>query len=269
MGRLYQLLSTQAQFFASSWDNKPSGKLPLIFGYSYGIGPFVPHIQTVPLPSVPTVHYLHLRHNWLKENGRRMQLTWKFLQQNDQLLNLLYRNLATVQFNRYNLEVYLSLTELCRQNLKMLVGLQEISNDLETAQSQAGKLHYTEAVHALDRALDMAVTIRDQRNEALRDVTKIWYESIFPRVREANGRHVARNPQDFVSVSTSEDARRRQVGLLYLIDREFLLPLGQWVNRVQAVRNQYAAAHNLPVRQGKFDWQDTTTIHSEGINRNL
>ena len=41
MGRLYQLMSTQAQFWGSSWDREPSGKLPLIFGYSYGIGPFI------------------------------------------------------------------------------------------------------------------------------------------------------------------------------------------------------------------------------------
>ena len=48
-------MSTQSQFWASSWDSEPSGKLPLIFGYSYGIGPFVPHIPTLPLPPVPKV----------------------------------------------------------------------------------------------------------------------------------------------------------------------------------------------------------------------
>src|SRR2546428_8135793 len=40
--------------------------------------------------------------------------------------------------------------------------------------------------------------IRDDRNHALRDVTTTWYKTWFPRVREANGRHVARAPQDFV-----------------------------------------------------------------------
>jgi len=269
MGRLYQLLSTQAQFFASSWDSKPSGELPLIFGYSYGIGPFVPHIQTLPLPSVPSPDYLHLRHNWLQENAQRMQLVWKFLGENDELMNLLYKKLQSVQFNRYNLEVYLSLAEVCRQNLKMLQGLEGISNDLETAQEDAGKLHYKDAVSALDHALDTAGAIRDQRNQMLHNVTSTWYKSIFPRVREANGRHVARDPQDFVSVSTSEDARRRQVGLLYLIDREFMLPFGRWVNRLQDVRNKYAAAHNLPAREGKFDWQDTSTLYGQGVNREL
>ena len=128
MGRLYRLMSTQAQFWASSWDSEPSGELPLVFGYSYGIGPFTPHIQTLPLPSVPTADYLRLNHNWLQENARRVELAWKFLGENDELLNLLYRNLPSVEFNRHNLEVYLSIAQLCRQNLLMLKGLEEINN---------------------------------------------------------------------------------------------------------------------------------------------
>lgn len=269
IGRLYQLLSRQAQFFASSWDSEPSAELPLIFGYSYGIGPFVPHIQTLPLPSIPTADYLELRHEWRDENARRLQLAWKFLGENDDLMNLLYSNLSSVQFNRYNLEVYLSLAEVCRQNLKMLEGLEQISDDLETARKQAAGLHYADAVSALDHALDTAGRIRDERNQMLHDVTETWYKTIFPRVREANGRRVARDPQEFVSVATSEDARRRQVGLLYLIDREFLLPFGQWVNQVQDVRNRYASAHQLPARGGNFDWQETSTLHSQGVNREL
>lgn len=269
MGRLYQLMSTQAQFFATSWDSEPSGSLPLIFGYSYGIGPFVPHVETLPLPPVPTVDYLRLHGNWDQENSRRVELAAKFLTGNDELTNLLYTNISAVQFNPYNLEVYLSIAKLCRQNLLMIQGLDQINHDLETAQEEAAKLHYSEALEALDDAIDLAGKIRDQRNQALHDVTATWYKTWFPRVREANGRHVARDPQQFVDTATSEDARRRQDGLLYLIDREFLLPFGDWVNHVQDVRNQYAAAHKLPAREGKFDWQDATTLRSQASKRGL
>jgi hexosaminidase len=269
MGRLYHLLSAQAQFFASSWDSKPSDELPLIFGYSYGTGPFVPHIETIPLPSVPSEDYLHLRQDWRKENARRLELTWKFFGENDELMNLLYSKLSSVQFNRYNLEVYLSLAEICRQNLKFLQGLESVSDDLEAAQDEAGKLHYAEAVSSLDHALDTVSLIRDYRNQVLHDTTETWYKSIFPRVREANGRHVASEPQDFVSVATSEKARREQSGLVYMIDREFSLPLGDWFKQVQEARNRYAAAHKLPGREDKFDWMDTATLHSQGVNREL
>jgi len=269
MGRLYQLMSTQAQFWAGSWDREPSGTLPLLFGEWYGIGPFTPQIQTLPLPPVPTADYLRLGRNWLQENARRIELAWKFLGENDELLNLLYRNLPSVEFNRHNLEVYLSIAKLCRQNLLMFKGLEGIAKNLETAQEHAAELHYAAAVAALDQVLAAAQGIRDERNQALHDVTTTWYQTWFPRVREANGRHAAREPQIFVDTATSERARRRQEGMVYLIEREFALPFGEWVNQVWEVRNRYAADHKLPVREGKFDWQDTTTLHGQAFDREL
>jgi hypothetical protein len=267
MGRLYQLMSTQAQFFSSSWDSEPAG--PVMFGESYGIGPYPSHHATLPLPSVPSADYLRLRSNWSQENSRRIDLAWKFLGENDELLNLLYKNLPSVEFNRYNLEVYLSIAKLCRQNLLMLKDLEEISRALESAQDQAAKLHYSEAVDSLDTALTLAGRIRDERNQALHDATGTWYETWFPRVREANGRKTARAPQDFVDTEPTEKARRSQEGLLYLLDREFALPFGQWVHDVRDARNRYATAHGLAVREEKFDWQDAETLHGQTVDREL
>jgi hypothetical protein len=269
MGRLHQLMSAQAQFWASSWDTEPSGKLPLVFGYSYGIGPFTPHLETLPLPAVPSADYLRLRDHWRQENTPRLELAWKFLGENDELLDLLYKNLPSVQFHRYNLKVYLSIAKLCRQNLLMLRDLGEVAKDLEAAQDRAAKLQYADAVAALDQALDRAGTIRDERNQALRDLTTTWYETWFPRVREANGRRVARAPQDFVDTQPSERARRGQVGLFYLIERELALPFGEWVSNVQEVRNRYATAHGLSARERKFDWQEAETLHSQTVDREL
>lgn len=269
MGRVYQLLSDQAQFFATSWDREPSGQLPLMFGESFGIGPFIPHLETLPLPPVPTSDYLRLQGDWRQQNARRLELALKFLGQNDELEALLYKNLPTVEFNRYNLEVYLSISRLCRQNLLLLKDLEAVNRDLEAAQDQAAKLHYADAVDALDQALDGIVDIRDERNQALQDATVTWYQTWFPRVREANGRRVARAPQEFVDTEPSERARRAQGGLLYLIDREFALPVGQWVADVREARNRYAAAHHLPERQDRFDWQDTETLHGRTIDREL
>src|SRR5258708_29644583 len=175
MSRVYQLLSTQAQFFASSWDSEPSGTLPVIFGYSYGIGPFTPRLSTLPLPSVPTADYLRLEHNWRQENARRVDLAWKFLGENDELLDLLYTNLSSVDFNSYNLRVYLSIAQLCRQNLLMLRDLDEVTSHLEKAQEQAAQLHFAEALTHLDQVLDLAGRIPHQRNQALQDVSGTWY----------------------------------------------------------------------------------------------
>ncbi len=130
MERVYQLDEhAGAVLVATSWDSEPSGKLPLIFGYSYGIGPFVPHHGDTPLPPVPSATYLRLKGDWAHDNARRLELAWKFLGENDELENLLYTNLPSVEFNRYNLEVYLSIAKLCRQNLLMFQGLDEMNRE--------------------------------------------------------------------------------------------------------------------------------------------
>ena len=88
-------------------------------------------------------------------------------------------------------------------------------------------------------------------------------------MREANGRKAARSPQDFVETEPSAKSRRAQVGLIYLLDREFSLPLGQWFADVQGVRNRYATAHRLPAREETFDWQDAETLQSRTVDREL
>lgn len=269
MDRLYQLMSTQAQFYGSSWDREPAGNEPLIFGYSYGIGPFTPQHSVLALPPVPEGAFLRLRGDSGRENARRTELAWKFLGENDELLNLLYRNLPSVEFNRYNLEVYLSLAKVCRQNLLLFQHLDEIAKSLEEARESAGKLRYPEALAALDKAIETAQRIRDERNDALAQLTAIWYKTWFPRVREGNGRHAPREPIQFVSMGTSESARRRQEGLLYVFERQFALPFGEWVNEVIAVRNRYAVAHDLPEQPMTFDWQDATTLRSVSVDRDL
>ena len=69
-----------------------------------------------------------------------MNLAEKFLAQNDELMNLLYANIPAVQFNHYNLEVYLSIAQLCRQNLLMLKGLDQMETWTSTIQANSGKI---------------------------------------------------------------------------------------------------------------------------------
>lgn len=56
-------------------------------------------------------------------NSRRSEIAGAALQENDELLDLLYANLRTVNENQYNLEVFLSVADLCRQNLAMILEL--------------------------------------------------------------------------------------------------------------------------------------------------
>jgi hexosaminidase len=253
MGRLYQLMSEQAQFWEDSWEKVPSTARSPLFGNSDQVfNPPRPETdQTLPPLPIPSGAYLELDRNWSTENARRLKMASDFLAQNDELRDLLRTNMEQVEFNRYNLEVYLSVAELCRQNLEMILALGRIDRSLKSASVSAARPDAAEALAALDEALNMAESIRDERNRALQDATTTWYKTWYPRVAEANGRTYldqVDNVKDHVPVRT--------VDMSYLVYRELLFPLGEWAERVKAVRNSYAEAHNLPQRQGSLDWNN-------------
>jgi hypothetical protein len=253
MGALYQLMSEQAQFWEDSWETGPSTARTPIFGNSYGVfnPPRPAHDQYLPPLPVPSAGLLHVGRDWRGENEKRLDLAGSFLAQNDRLLDLLHMNVQRVQFNRYNLEVYLSIAALYRQNLLMLQDLGRISDDLKAAEASAGKVEADKAVASLDRAIDVAENIRERRNRALQDVMGTWYKSWFPRVPEANGRKYLDKVDD---VKDHEPVRT--VDMSYLIYRELRYPLGDWANKVIAVRNEYADAHHLPAREYEFRWKE-------------
>jgi len=179
------------------------------------------------------------------------------LAQNDRLLDLLHENLQRAEFNRYNLEVFLSVAYLCRQNLQMLQDLARINEELKSAEAAARTPDAAAAVGAMDHALDLAESIRLQRNRTLDETTATWYRSWFPRVEEANGRRYLNqvdNVKDHVPVRT--------VDMSYLVYRELLYPLDDWAQQVMAVRNRYTQEHSLPLRKGRLDWKLTETAPS-------
>jgi hypothetical protein len=195
---------------------------------------------------------LETKHDWSSENQKRLHLASKFLADNDELLDLLHMNIQRVQFNRYNLEVFLSIAQICRQNLLMIQNLGRINHLLKSASKSAGKPDPTEAIGFLDETLNLFESIRAQRNAALQDATATWYKTWFPRVAEANGRRY------LDQVDNVKDHRPvRTVDMSYLIYRELLYPLGEWAAQVQTVRNGYAREHHLPVREINLDWKKT------------
>ena len=256
IGRLYQLMSTQAEFWESSWDTEPSSARKPLFGNSYQI--FKPRRperdQTLPLPPVPQGEYLRLGYDWGQANARRVQMAQESMPANDELLDLLNRNLGSVEFQKYNLQVYRSIAGLYRQNLEMIEEMSRVDGALEQAQTAAASVQFEPAVAALDRALDAVEEIRDQRNDAYHHAVDTWYESWLPRVAEANGRKYLFEMDD-----VKDHLPVRTIDMSYLIYRELLLPLDKWYDEVESARNQYAKAHGLPLRDSKLDWKNYET----------
>lgn len=251
MDRLYQLMSRQAHFWLDSWEWGPSSRKPL-FGDSNGrYDPRKPvKDQTLPLPPPPGAN-LETGDAWMKQNARRLELAAEFLSDNDELLGLLQENLRTVQFNRYNLEVYLAVARLFRQNLEMLLDIGRMNSQLDRAARSAARNQTADAVQALDRALELARQIRQQRNTAYRDAVATYEKSWFPRVAEANGRKFLHELDD-----VKDHVPGRTVDLGYMIARELDLPFGAWVESIRAARNRYAGSNGRPADAQVFDWKD-------------
>ena len=260
MGRLYQLMSEQAQFWQDSWETGPSAARTPIWGSSYSIfnPPRPAHDQYLPFLPVPSSPLLHLSYDWNPGNEKRLALAGDFMAQNDELVDLLRMNMARVQFNHYNLEVFLSIADLYRQNLAMLRDLGRISASLEAAQQAAGKSEAETAVASLDQALNLAQNIREYRNQVLQNATDTWYKSWFPRVPEANGRRYLNVVDD-----VKDHQPVRTIDMSYLVYRELLYPMDNWAKLVLAARNQYAGEHHLPARVFSLNWGETGAPESK------
>lgn len=177
MDRLYQLMSLQAQFWSDSWDTSPSAARTPIWGNSYRIfePPQPAKDQTLPVPPAQS-----------PSESRRLQLASEAVQANEELLGLLHENLRSVDFNRYNLQVFLSVAQLYRHNLNLLAGLGEMGRIAESAgrENDAKK-----AIAEYDRAIAIASGLRDERNSVLESAAAVWGRSWYPRVPAATAEH--------------------------------------------------------------------------------
>ena len=242
MDRIFQLLSHQAQFWSDSWDTGPSQARKPIFGNSYAVFTLArpAHDQTLPLPTLP------FSDDWERSNARRIQLAAERLAENDELAGLLLENVHRVRRNRYTLEVFIAINGLCRQNLNLIETLAQINGHLGTAsKGKDGKAVLGE----MDRALDLILQMRLQRNKVLQEATATWEKSWLPRVAEANGRRFLHDVDD-----VKDHLPDRTVDMSYLVYRELLLPVQPWAGKLLEMRNRYAESHQLALRDYRLDW---------------
>ena len=257
MDGIYRLMSEQAQSWTDSWDPMPSKVRKPIWGSSYEIFKTrkPAHDQTLPLPPrLPAdLNYVS---TWSTENARRIALAQQGAQTNNVLLGLLHENCQRAQFNRYNLEVYVTIAELYRQNFAMIEGIHRMDGALASASHQRDKSP-EKALQEVDRALDTARSIWQQRNEVLQNATATWEQRWFPHVAEANGRKYLDEVDD-----VKDHLPGRTVDMSYLVYREKLLSFGDWVDSIVTARNQFAAAHHLPASEYHLAWNDFSVAPS-------
>jgi hypothetical protein len=251
MDKVYQLLTTQAEFYHSSWHEVNSTFRKPILGNSYGIfdKPHPAKDQTLPLLPVPAANNLALSHLWDTTSAERLKLAQQYLAENNQLQQLLRSNISIQKAQRHNLEILLSVAELCKQNLQMLLALKKINDHLRAASAKAS-VKPVAAVASLDSALNMAAAIKIQRNTTFSSISNLWLKDWYPLVAEANGRKFVFELDDI-----KDHQPARTIDLTYLIYRQLNYPLGKWAEEVQKVRNDFAGKNKLPLRNERLQWE--------------
>ncbi len=138
ISRIYQLMSYQAQIWTDSWETRDSNARKPIWGDSEG--PFHPpkaaHDQFLTIPPSPDAR-LHYTGDWALKHQALITMTNAAIPQNDELQSLLRTAIPLATANRYNLDVFLSIARLCRQNLDMVAALAHIDKDLKQADDLA------------------------------------------------------------------------------------------------------------------------------------
>jgi hexosaminidase len=248
--RIYELTSRQAQFYEDSWEWSPSTARTPIFGNSekvYDIPKLALDQRLAPLP-IPDANRFLLPYNWLDSNAKRLGLAKIFKKENDELMALLNTG-ASVRSNKYNLDVIRSVAMICRQNISMFSGLEKINQLMVLAGSLSGS-EPDKAVRLIDQALDVAASIRTDRNNALDSTVTTWYRDWLPLVAQANGRkylHAFDDVKDHRPLRTAD--------MSYLIYRELLYPLGKWAAETLVARNDFARQHKIGIRTFNLQWE--------------
>jgi len=256
MPRIYELMSRQAQFYADSWDTVPSKTRKPILGNSRGMydTPHPANDQSIPLPPPPSFKDLSRNSTWTRDNTKRVLLASAALAENTELLGLLDRDTPLVEgYPQYNLTVFHTIAQLCRQNLNLIADLGKIDGILDSAQENARDGNAQEAVQAVDQALRTAEGIRASRNAVLNDAVNTWQRLWYPRVTLANNRRFLHQLDDI-----KDHLPDRTEDLSYLIYRELLLPFGEWFDQTESARNAYAQAHGIDARRFLFDWNNAS-----------
>ena len=241
MEKIYRLMSTQAEFYNLTWDMTPSDLRTPIMGNSEGIYdvPKSAMDKTLPPLPLPSVNNLSVDMDWSMNNRWRNSAADFFLRENNELTALLEKNISNQADQQYNLAVFLSIASLCRQNLDMLLGLDNISSLLKQAAENA-KTKPGIAVGYVDRAIRKAGKMINERDSVYNSLTSLWYLKWYPLTAEANGRRFLFSVDDI-----KDHLPGRTTDLSYLIYPALNYYLEDWINKVIIIRNSFANNHNL------------------------
>ena len=239
MIEVYRLLEDGARFYQDLWDNIISKERQTGYGNSYGKGVgairYDQTLGTLPFPGISSDPVFSAKY------AEKIKKAPGYKQDNEKLISLLMRSLSRVDYNRYNIEVMLSIAYLEGFTINTLMNWVKIENFLIEA-SKAGD-EYSKVVNNMVEAYNLAGVILKGERETFLELSSVWEKGRFEKCRTVNGK-------EFVHVldDVKDHFADRRLGLEYMFAPFERMEIDKWQNQLMEKIKDFAKIHNVEVK---------------------
>ncbi|MBW7998210.1 MAG: family 20 glycosylhydrolase [Candidatus Glassbacteria bacterium] len=252
MTAVYKMLIEQARFFESGWDRVPSITRGPSYGNSEGKGVGTRRYDyLLPPPGLPRPGDLRLESSFSDSHAALIDSARVMLGRNANLRSILTRSTATVERNRYSLEVFLAVAGMAEYFIRTVITMADAEGAVRrAAESHAGG-DFASAGYSLARADRLVAGHQGWGREFWGGFKEVWERSRYPKGRSVDGREYV-----FVGNDTKDLWADRTPDMEFMVAPFARIGLDRWRVALAARAGEYARAHELTIEMAPAERQD-------------
>ena len=241
MIQAYVLLEEGARFYEALWDRAPSKERVKGYGNSYGKGIGGNMVDLLlQMPPLPSEKDLNLDPTFRNKYEQKIEEAALLLKKNDILISQLMRDLTRVNYNRYNLEVFLAIAFLERYTMETVLNLAKVEDYLVAASKN--DIDAEEAVNLMTDAYKLSGEIIKDQDEMWSDLKTTWYKSRLIKNQSVGGKDFLHEYDD-----VKDHLADRRKGLEYMLAPFERMEIEEWRQQMKNIIIHFARLHNIPI----------------------
>ena len=241
MIQAYVLLEEGARFYEALWDRAPSKERVKGYGNSYGKGIGGNMVDLLlQMPPLPSEKDLNLDPTFRNKYEQKIEEAALLLKKNDILISQLMRDLTRVNYNRYNLEVFLAIAFLERYTMETVLNLAKVEDYLVAASKN--DIDAEEAVNLMTDAYKLSGEIIKDQDEMWSDFKTTWYKSRLIKNQSVGGKDFLHEYDD-----VKDHLADRRKGLEYMLAPFERMEIEEWRQQMKNIIIHFARLHNIPI----------------------